>query len=198
MNTKKVSGGMTSKSQKVLVSLLVVFLLVGFFPVREAHAWSMPYAVGRIGQVHLYTVNIGDSFSYFGAPDFTLYGKGPIVYRTTGSTGAQIVTVTYMLEQWDGYKWVLITNPYVSVLRGQIASNQAYVQLGNAQLRPTVSRGYFRFRWDVAWSTSTGVVLGTTIILPNLVADHTCVTPYRLCQVYPGYFRTGGQGTRTW
>jgi hypothetical protein len=142
------------------------------------------------------TISIADLYMPSGYRQFTLLGNtGPLVYRSPASASAQNVMAMYVVEQWDGYKWVISAKS--GTFSGTIAAGQTAYRFPAPYIQPITSRGYFRVSFIFSWAVN-GINLGTTSVVGSLTSDHVCVTTYRLCQSYPGYFRTGGQGTGAW
>ena len=193
---KIASSKLSSTLQRVVLAVLVVMVLLGSAPVSKARAWAYSAPTGRPGAVIPPTISIADLYMPSGLRQFTLLGNtGPLVYRSPASTGAQNVGAMYVVEKWDGYKWVISARS--GPLSGMIAAGQTAYRFAAPYIQPIASRGYFRVSFVFSWSAN-GVNLGTTSILGNLTSDHVCVTRYRLCQSYAGFFRTGGMGTGTW
>ena len=187
---------LVSTFQRILLAVLVVMVVLGSAPVSKAHAWTYGASTGRPGSVILPTIYVGDLLMPWGLRQFTLYGStGPLAYRSPATTGAQAVAARYVVEKWNGSAWVMTTQ--TGVLTGTIAAGQRAYRFAAPYIQPVASRGYFRITYIFAWSAN-GVGLGGTSVMGNLTSDHVCVTPYRLCQSYAGFFRTGGQGTGTW
>jgi hypothetical protein len=180
----------SGRSLRVTVAALVFALASIFVTAQGAFAWSYGVGTGTRGNVSLPTIYVGDLIMPSGITAFTLYGNtGPIVGRNPASTGDQTAGAKYFVEQFDGAKWVIVAQS--PLLSGQIRAGQTGIQLPAPYLQPFAARGYFRFRWQFAWTTSTGTALGSTDVVSNLVGDHVCVTKIRLCQPYAGYVRTG-------
>jgi hypothetical protein len=197
MVTKAGSNGLVVKFQKILMVALALIVLFVSLPLDRAYAWSYKPVSGTRGNVSLPKIYVGDLYMPNGLTQFTLYGNtGPIVYRSAASTGIQIVKATYLVEKWDGFKWVIIKNS--NLLQGQIGATQTYFQFAAPYIQPAIARGYLRFTWAFDWYATNGVVLGATYVQSSLATDHVCVTKVRLCQSYPGYFRTGGYLTGAW
>jgi hypothetical protein len=193
-------SNVVAKPFRMLMLVVALTMLMISLPLDRAHAWSHTAGTGTRGNISLPSIHIGDLYMPVGMTQFTLYGEtGPIVYRSPASTGSQTITAMYYVEKWDASssRWV-ITAVSPNLLTGQISANQVGVQLAAPYIQPVQARGYFRFSWFFEWRTSTGVKLGDTVIHSNLVADHVCQTPYRLCQSNSGYFQTGGFGTNQW
>ncbi len=186
----------TSLLRPWVVVLLLCFIAAGLVP-QQASAWSYSSTKGSIGSVVLPTISIGDLYMPAGYTAFTLYGNtGPMVCRSAASKGAQIVKAQYIVQLWDGAKWV--NSATTQVFTGQIAANQTSYRFVTPYVQPALARGTFRFTWAFDWLTSTGSLLGSTYVISNLISDHVCVTQSRLCQSYAGYFRTGGYLTGAW
>jgi len=205
MFTKIASQGSVGRVQKTLVVLLALVVLFVSVPLDQAFAFSYTPVSGTIGNVSVPTIYVGDLttscaiiYDYRVCPPvFTLYAEtGPIAYRSPGSSGSQIVYAKYLVDQWDGSKWVTIA--VSDLLRGQIGANQTSLRFAAPYMPLQVARGYFRFTWAFDWYTKDGALLGSTYIHSNLASDHVCVTPIRLCQSYNGYVRTGGYQTGGW
>jgi hypothetical protein len=194
---KIASSKLMSTLQRVLLAVLVVMVVLGSAPVSKARAWTYNASTGRPGSVIVPTIYVGDLLMPWGLRQFTLYGStGPLVYRSPATTGAQAVAARYVVEKWNGYAWVMTTQ--TGMLSGTIAAGQtAPYRFAAPYIQPVATRGYFRVSYIFAWSAN-GVGLGGTKVIGNLTSDHGCVTPYRLCQSYAGYFRTGGMGTGAW
>jgi hypothetical protein len=195
MNTKRICSRFPSNFKVPFLVVLALMVMLGSSPVHKVHAWSYSGYSGQVGTVIVPTIKIDDQ-PFAGYTQFVLWSNtGPVVYRSPASQGIQNIQAVYRVEQWNGSAWqVVVTSP---VLKGQILATQSGVQMVALYLQPTVARGYFRVTWAVVWSSSTGTVLASTYIVPNLVGDHQCVTQIRLCKSYPGYFTTGLNNT-TW
>jgi hypothetical protein len=205
MFTKAVSRRSVGLFQKALIVLLALAVLFVSLPLDRAYAFYSVPQNGKAGSVSLPTIYVGDKASSCTriynstvcAPTFTLYGEtGPIAYRSPAFAGSQIVQAIYVVERWDGSNWVATAKS--DVLQGQIGLGQTSVQFVKPHMQVQVAQGYFRFSWLFSWLSSTGAVYGSTIVVSNLTTDHVCVTPARLCQVYPGFVRTGGYLTGKW
>jgi hypothetical protein len=198
---KIASSKLSSMVQRVLLAVLVVMVVLGSAPVNKARAWGYNSPTGRPGAVSVPQVYIADVVMPNGIRVFTLNQhttatSGPFAYRSPATTGVQNVAAHYVVEKWDGYKWVRSASagPFIR----QIGSAQPGVYLPKIYIQPLTSRGYFRVTWYFAWATTTDIALGSTAIMSDRSSDHVCATPYRLCQSYAGYFRTGGVGTGAW
>ena len=200
MPTRVRSHKLVAKPFRILMLVLALAILFISLTLDQAYAWSHTMGSGTKGNVSVPSIHIGDLYMPYGMIQFTLFAEtGPIVYRSPASSGSQIVTALYYVERWDlsSSRWIITAvNPYI--LTGQIGANQLGVQLPAPYMQPVQARGYFRFSWYFEWRTSAGVKLGDTVIHSNLVADHVCLTPYRLCQSNSGYFQTGGFRTNQW
>lgn len=180
------------------IALMLCAIVVGLVPQR-AEAWAYSGTSGRIGSVTLLpTISIGDLLMPSGYTAFTLYGNtGPEVYGSPASVGAQIVNAQYIIQTWDGSKWV--NSAVTPVFTGHIAANQTSYRFPTPYVQPRMARGAFRFTWAFDWLINPGTtLLGSTYVITNQMSDHVCLTQSRLCQSYAGYFRTGGYLTGAW
>ena len=178
------------------IALLLCVIVAGLVP-QHADAWAYSGTSKRIGSVVPPTIYIADLLMPSGYTAFTLYGDtGPAVYRSPASTGAQIVKAQYIVQMWDGSKWV--NSAVTQVFTGQIAANQTSYRFPAPYVQPSVARGTFRFTWAFDWLTTSGTLLGSTYVISDRTSDHVCVTRSRLCQSYVGSFRTGGYLTGAW
>jgi hypothetical protein len=205
MFTKTISNGAVKYFQRFTIFLLALVLIFGSLPVEKAYAWSYSSPSGRPGQVSVPTIRVYDQNNACawinGAPvcvaTLTLAGLGsPVAYRSPATTGTQLVAAVYTVQQWNGSGWVNITTsgPFL----GEISPTQSSIIFPAPFIQPDAYQGYFRVHYTFAWFTQTGTMLGSTSVFPNLSSDFQCVTNYRLCQAYPGYFRTGSYQTGSW
>ena len=191
-----IRGSLGKLHKFLLVGLTLIVLFVSL-PLDRAYAWSYAPVSGRRGSVSLPTIYIGDLYMPYGMTQFTLYGNtGPLAYRSPASSGTQIVKGKYLVEKWDGNRWVVSAQS--TLFQGQILSTQTSLRFPAPYIQPVLARGTFRFTFALDWYTTGGALLGSTFIRSNLVSDHVCVTPHRLCKSYAGYFRTGGYQTGAW
>jgi hypothetical protein len=205
MFTNTGSNGLVGKFHKAVVVILALVILFSALPVGRAQAFAYTTITGKIGSVTPSTIYVGDLvttcvpiYNTTVCPhNFTLYGNvGPTVSRSPASSGNQIVQAIYVVEKWDGSKWVPIAK--TNVLQGQILATQTKVQFVAPYMQLQVAQGYFRLTWLFSWLTPTGTLLGSTIITSNLKTDHVCVTNARLCQSFDGFVQTGGYLTGKW
>jgi hypothetical protein len=205
MFAKTGSNGSAKLSQRIPAILLALIVLFGSWPVEKARAWSYAYSNGRPGSVSIPTILIYEQnngcATIYGSQvcvhNLALAGNGhPVAYRSPVSGGAQLVSALYTVQQLNGSVWVNVN--HAGPFHGQISATQNYYVFPAPYLQPPSSQGIFRLILTFAWSTTTGISLGNTSIVPNLSSDHRCATIYRLCQSFPGYFRTGGYLTGAW
>ena len=183
--------------RKRAVAVLALVILFVSLPVGKAYAWTYYNSAGRPGAASGTTIYIGDLYMPWGGNQFTLYSNiGPVAYRSPATTGAQVVSAIYAVENWTGAGWVVTAK--TDIFTGKIGANQSYYRFPTPYIQPIQSRGIFRVSFIYFWRSSTGVFLGSTQVISHLATDHVCLTSYRLCKSYPGYFQTGGYQTGTW
>jgi hypothetical protein len=205
MFTKFSSRGSVTKFQKTLIIAIALAVLFLSIPLEQAQAFYVGQAEGTVGKIVLPVIYAGDihitCVKIYAAtvcpPVFTLYAQtGPVLYRSPAFAGSQIVQGMYVVEQWDGSKWLPIAQS--NLLQAQIGATKEKVSLAQPYMPLTVGQGYFRFTWIFSWFSSKGDRLGSTIVLSNNKSEHECVTPARLCLSYDGFIRTGGYLTNEW
>lgn len=192
MNTKLASRGLVSRFQRILLAILVVLTALGSLPVAKAHAWMYYYVAGKPGAVSVPMVRIGDSLLQ------TNLGKVlslkvdsnfqyVFAYRSPATTGDQDVMATYTLELLTTSGWVRFSEQRVY---GRIKAGQSYVALPALVLNPSSPLpGTYHITWGFLWATTTGVQLGSTIVVSDRTNDYTCLTTIYRCGINPGYFQ---------
>lgn len=171
---------------KHLVAVLCLCaIIVGSFP-GQASAWVLARTAGRPGSISNLTTYVGDLLLGNGATAFTLYGSnGPLVSRSPGSSGTQLLRARYIVEKWNGSSWVQLTSQ--GMYSGQISANQTYYRFPRLYIQPLQTQGFFRITWIFDWRTTAGVIIASTSVVSNLATDHVCVTQSRFCRSYAGY-----------
>src|SRR5688572_28342913 len=167
-----------------LVGALAALTLVGSIDVEPAAAWYAPLRQGATGAVTLPQVRVMDVFYNWAATLTFDSVTGPVVKRAAGTTGAQEIHGSYVLDKWNGSAWVKISS------RGYVAAlspSQTHATFPRLALAShTWGAGYYRVGWAFVWK-AYGRNIGYVGILPDRTSDLACVTTRRPCQVGAGH-----------
>ncbi|WP_156165073.1 hypothetical protein [Demequina silvatica] len=110
------------------------------------------------------------------------------VKRSPATASRQRVAIRYLLQQWDGTRWV--TDRLSPVYRGWLTAAQpslsspAWATYPSRQ--PTLPRSY-RFAFVVRWYTPGGKHLGSRIIVPAHSGETACSVVHMKCTAAPGF-----------
>lgn len=158
----------------------------------RADAWTYAFVNGRAGSVSVPQVLAVDDGQYttYG-PYLTLRSHaGPTVHRSPATSGPQNVGGIYVVQQWDGSRWVEVTRQSTGTYR--IPAGYNSVQLPRFHRSPRTQRGYFRVVWIFGWDNAdTGAGLGNTVITPSVTSDFHCATSARPCASSAHWMRIG-------
>jgi len=192
MFANSVSRHLIGASKKLVLFALALVIILATLPVHPAQAWALTQVSGSVGGVHIYPVKISEqtvgSWNGITATALNFVGNGPtVVDRLPNRPGAQVVTLDYFVEKYTAQGWVTITaGPVIS---GVISATQNYITAAAPNfLLSSPGNGYFRLSTAVIWATTTGAILGTTVVRSDRLSDFICNTGYNFsCYPYAGY-----------
>jgi hypothetical protein len=206
MNTNKVSRRLMSKLQRTLLAVLMVIVVFGTLPTREAAAWTVSTYSGTPGNnTSLPLVFLGDITQAYGGTYFHVRSSesGIVAVRSQAYAGDQTIKVVYVLEQsvvdsMGRPSWQTVPNQWQAYNLSIGRSYYAFFPVVSLAI-PVNYSGYFRVRYSVAWYITNGGLLGSVQIVPDQALDFSCVySSSRWCQSYPGFFRIGKYGNYSW
>jgi hypothetical protein len=161
-----------------------------------ASAWVYGRTSGVIGQVYAPRgAFVAQNLGYVppGIPMWALLATtdGPLTVVRAPRRGRQQIVVAYVLQLWDGTRWVTHSS---QAYQGTIGRRQRSIQFRQPAFYPQRPRGYWRMTYGVTWMR-WGQTLGAAVVTGNRVADHYCTDityneqwhPAIACTLYNGY-----------
>ncbi len=116
-----------------------------------------------------------------------IFQTGPVVYRTSPSSGTEYIKVTYTVQRWNGSAWA---NYYTASSNVTIPSSLTSAQAGALSFLPNAGAGYYYVKVQITSTDSIGAVRGSFSAAMNQSGDYRCNTT-RPCSVGNGYVYVG-------
>jgi hypothetical protein len=165
----------------VLAAAAVSALAAIFAPVADA--WTRLGGEGRPGGVTIFQVqashfdacqgNVKFPPAICARPEIT--GRGPVVRRSPALSGRQAVLAVYVLQRWEGGRWV---GQNQRTFARAIEPGQQALQLPAIHMQPQSTAFRYRVVVLLAWGTPDYQTVGGSVIVLNHAGDYVCNTRF--------------------
>lgn len=168
----------TTKGKLLMMAIVLAMVLVALAATSKPAAAYTHSRSGNPGGVDAYKAQGSHLAIYCGIAGYSCYtpwviAQGPVVYRSSSSTGTQTITVLYTFERWNGSGWVRTAQKTAT---RYLYAGYSRVQMPRGDYTPN-GNGYFRVHTTIAWANSNDtVVFGMRNLQYDQVGDYSCNT----------------------
>jgi hypothetical protein len=179
--------GRTTRAVTAMATV-VVALLSSLLMAPSANAVSSDGYSGRVGGTGtLYKIAAGHISTYINGVGYVhspyLSQSPNDVYRSSATSGAQVVTLDWQVYTFTGGAWRYSFSKRVQV---SIPAGASGARLPIMSAYPTYGRQYFSVRATYTWWTAQGVKLGHSSVNYN-GNDYFCSTKVGYCSIGTGW-----------